>query len=824
MHTVNLSDFYAELRADFSADPSRVLPDVVWHRKGDGWQAAKESDGVVRDAWGFGGRAERLYVTPRYPGCLCFVGGGSVPFERVIGKEGLRGAEWVAWVRELAGMLGRDASVLDKPRTPEQAAKDEAKARAGMVLADAWVLMMAAMRDARGKAGRDYMAARAVDITDDFPVGWCPSIAAIRDELVSMGHTREDIEAAGLDDSRWDGRVVVAWTDTRGVVRALQARRIDNVDEHKYLYASPLPGVYGLPDALRAMKKHNTRRVVVVEGVLDVLVARRTMGDLLPIIATGGTFSRLSAKVLGELRRAGVGSLVLATDNDKAGRDALLAMLPKLADTPDAPDAFVIPPESYGELKDPDAIMNTLGHGTFEAMVRAAIHWPRYVANVYLRDVSPDSPDTTRIEAVGSVLRAMGGRCPTRHLDADALDKLLADRTGYTREAIRERAAMVEAMAAREKAATELATAARELRTADDVAAVVARARDAMGLVSVGAGPSDPLRPDENDYDATVELIRNLKPGLRTGWAALDHENVGFRPGELSLIAARPSHGKTAILTHLVCSWLHAGVLGDRRVVFFSHEEPTRAMMVRMFAWLMYRISENDHEGPCDWGSKRIERMMQGEMFTGRDAACAKDAEMVIRDWLGRRITFVYRPHWDADTVKSEVAKYRDAGVVVCDYLQKIPPPPEDARKGRRDSRRDMEVTATARALKAAAVANEMPVILAAQIGRENSKRVAAQENAGSFFDFVKGVRSKALPRDDELREGGSEQEADLILAVMNYAKAYPNGEETKAMAKTPFDVGAIKNRYGMCPVWAELQFVRASNVILSPDNVSFPR
>jgi hypothetical protein len=49
--------------------------------------------------------------------------GGSVPFERVIGKE-LRGADWVAWVRELAGLLSRDASVLDKPRTPEQIAKD----------------------------------------------------------------------------------------------------------------------------------------------------------------------------------------------------------------------------------------------------------------------------------------------------------------------------------------------------------------------------------------------------------------------------------------------------------------------------------------------------------------------------------------------------------------------------------------------------------------------------------------------------------------------------------------------------------------------------
>jgi hypothetical protein len=805
--TTNICDFYNELRADFSADPSRVLPDVKWYRKGNGWQAGKESDSVVRDAWGFGGRAERLYTTPSIPGCLCFVGGGSVPFERVMGRAGLRGAEWVEWVRELAGLLSRDASVLDKPRTPEQAAKDEAKARSGLVLADAWVLMLAALRAAGGAAGRKYMAARAVDITDDFPVGWCPSIAAIRDELVSMGYSREDVEAAGLKDSRWDGRVVLAWTDARGCVRAFQARRIDNVDDDKYLYAGSLPGVYGLPDALQAMRKHNARRVVVVEGVLDVLVARRTLGDTLPIIATGNTFSRLSAKLLGELRGAGVGSLVLATDNDKPGRDALLAMLPKLADTADAPDAFVIPPESYGELKDPDAIMTTMGYGKFADMVAAAIHWPRYVANVYLADVTPESPDVARVEAVGAMVRAMGGRCPVRHMDADALDKLAAERTGFTSDVIRARAADEERRAARERAASELATAARELRTADDVAAVVARARDVLGLVDSGGVTSDWPKPSEWNYDAMAAQLRAMPPGLHTGWAALDDEDVAFRPGELSVIAARTSHGKTAILIHMLCSWLQSNAVRGR-TLFYSHEEQPAFICSRMIAWLAWQLGREAFNG----SAKDVRRWMAtgklGENVVGLQHV--KAAQALVSQWLAERVDIVYRPRWTADQIEQHANAAREVGLVMCDYLQRIQPP---SMGKRRDVRRDMEVSEICRRLKAVAADMGVPVIAAAQLNRDSAARARGDGAPPPFPEYVDDVRGGGMPRLEELREGGSEQEADMVLAVMNFATDYPR---TLELSATPFDVGAIKNRYGRVNVWSQLLIEQKPGVIIA--------
>jgi hypothetical protein len=69
------------------------------------------------------------------------------------------------------------------------------------------------------------------------------------------------------------------------------------------------------------------------------------------------------------------------------------------------------------------------------------------------------------------------------------------------------------------------------------------------------------------------------------------------------------------------------------------------------------------------------------------------------------------------------------------------------------------------------------------------------------------------MPRLEELREGGSEQEADMVLAVMNFATDYPR---TLELSATPFDVGAIKNRYGRVNVWSQLLIEQKPGVIIA--------
>ena len=63
------------------------------------------------------------------------------------------------------------------------------------------------------------------------------------------------------------------------------------------------------------------------------------------------------------------------------------------------------------------------------------------------------------------------------------------------------------------------------------------------------------------------------------------------------------------------------------------------------------------------------------------------------------------------------------------------------------------------------------------------------------------------------LREGGSEQEADLILGLLNYAADY-RSDDDPAPDETPFEVGTLKNRAGTPGRWGELVFEGRFNLL----------
>jgi replicative DNA helicase len=70
-----------------------------------------------------------------------------------------------------------------------------------------------------------------------------------------------------------------------------------------------------------------------------------------------------------------------------------------------------------------------------------------------------------------------------------------------------------------------------------------------------------------------------------------------------------------------------------------------------------------------------------------------------------------------------------------------------------------------------------------------------------------------ARPDLHNLREGGSEQEADLVLGLMNYA-ADLRTEADSDHATNLYEVGVLKNRYGDVGKWAALAFEGASGLI----------
>jgi len=326
---------------------------------------------------------------------------------------------------------------------------------------------------------------------------------------------------------------------------------------------------------------------------------------------------------------------------------------------------------------------------------------------------------------------------------------------------------------------------------------------------------AEPGLASENPTFSVDELIGELRKtsnGIPTGWDAVDTLGVRFRPKELALLAARTGHGKTSALVNIAMRML--GGLSDagrpEPLLYYSHEEPPEHILCRLIALLAIRPIE-------PWTVTEIREHFSGASGSNpnRNAGdfAQLDGALDRLRALESGIVVIHKPAWSAAQIGNHarsIAAARGVGAVFIDYLQRIPVSPSLHA-------RDQEIALTGRMLKSLAIDIGAPVIAGAQVDRDvipdgyqDRVRKAA---SGSIADALEVMKS-ARPDLNYLREGGSEQEADLILGLMNYA-ADLRVEASAVQATTDhYEVGVLKNRYGPTGKWAELSYSGSSGLI----------
>jgi replicative DNA helicase len=298
--------------------------------------------------------------------------------------------------------------------------------------------------------------------------------------------------------------------------------------------------------------------------------------------------------------------------------------------------------------------------------------------------------------------------------------------------------------------------------------------------------------------DAMLEAIRNTPKGLMTGWSSLDHAGIRLRPKELTIIAGRTGHCKSTALLNVVIHQLCRSKDFTGKLVFFSHEEPVELVTCRLIA-LATRI--NDGQESDWWSFENVRRHFSGDPVSGLSVRALDEAVAWLRG-LEDRLEIIWKPGWNSQSICQYVRAMGSAAAVFMDYLQRVPPP-DSSRKA---DRRDMDISATARDFKTLAIEQSIPVIVAAQIGRQAVDSAILRNIKGldeeEAIEALRGMR----PELNHLREGGSEQEADMILGLMNYAADM----STEAGSKRPpiarrLDIGVLKQRYGPPGTWFTL-------------------
>ena len=274
---------------------------------------------------------------------------------------------------------------------------------------------------------------------------------------------------------------------------------------------------------------------------------------------------------------------------------------------------------------------------------------------------------------------------------------------------------------------------------------------------------------------STVEQLQYLEKnkgrmtGCGTDFYQLDKMTNGFQSGDLCILAARPSVGKT---TFAINCAVRMALNYKRSVAFFSLEMSKEQIATNML---------------CAESRVKSHHIRQGNLnrseWTKITSAAGRlhEANVFIDDSTGLSVASL---RGKARRLKRE----HDIDCIIVDYLQLMDAP--------RAENRQQEISVISRSLKGLARELEVPIIALSQINRSSEK-------------------DQRKPRMSDLRESGAiEQDADLVMFL--WRQDYQNEEAAEAADETagrPTQLIMAKQRNGP---------TGSVNLLFFPETMSF--
>ncbi len=346
-------------------------------------------------------------------------------------------------------------------------------------------------------------------------------------------------------------------------------------------------------------------------------------------------------------------------------------------------------------------------------------HQILFGAMVRLKDRNQPVDLTTLNSALQDedLLEAVGGVVALAEIaDYEATAANSAHYAGIVREAAKKRNLI--------SVASEIASLGYDRRESADKLLDTAQGRIFTLGTEQGSQSLESLSTGMHDAINHIDMLMNRSgelTGLPTGFAKLDQLTGGLQPGDLFILAARPSMGKTALALNVA---RNAAVDSGLKVAVFSLEMTTRSLVMRMLS----------SEAKVDFSAFRS-GLISSEVHGRLMAAAARLAEAGI---------------WIDDTGAATVLEIRAKSrrlraehgldLVVVDYLQLAH---GDGGAGSREQ----EISEISRGLKGLAKELNIPVLALSQLNRGPESR-----------------KEDKRPMLADLRESGAiEQDADII-------------------------------------------------------------
>jgi replicative DNA helicase len=383
------------------------------------------------------------------------------------------------------------------------------------------------------------------DIIRKFEIGILPPAKDIISKMVEK-YSYEEETARGnieklLNVTKWNdstnyeftkNNITVAWKDENGVIKGFLLRKPTEKKNisNKYMSSKGVQKSKILFN-LHNYKEDSGKKLVIVEGHFDALSATHLSSekvqDKYHFVASGGRSVSIEQAVL--LKNRGITEVILLLDNDKAGED-YKSSLKNLSERGILISVSKILTEY--EVKDIDELLknNPEEEKIMEILENAEVQELEKIKIEF---------DKKKEEIISQVEKEFLAQ---EELDTYKLQKLKIEESAF-----------------------KLEESLREAISKKDISTILKVATEYNKKTYEDIINDRPYSKEEYEADMSRELL-----GFKTGFKELD-DHVFIEPGTLTMVAGRPSHGKTTMMLNMFRNMID--VNKDNSFLFYSYEE-----------------------------------------------------------------------------------------------------------------------------------------------------------------------------------------------------------------------------------------------------------
>jgi DNA primase catalytic core len=751
----------------------QLLPEFDLQYKRRYWQSAKNN--MLKTDSTEGSSGASVYVYENRPGILKSYKASSPNRNLVNYLADRNGHTWIESVRFLSDFsgIGIPTNIFAETAEIREVAKKREKYRTVWQELERYFQYLLQHDDTASEHRKYLQNARGFteDDIDHSGIGFYPgkqrSIAYLK------GHDFEEDDIENIlntftADERFN--LCIPVSDKIGRTSGFILRNIDpKAKGDRYRYTEGFEKSKQLFNHTSTALKHSSP-LILVEGQIDSkLIESRNLGRAASI--NGSDLSEAQIEILFE---SGEKTLVLAFDGDEAGKMATAKAIDKLLLHAKSEEITILIAQLPPDYKDPNDLLLAQGDSALQKILDESASLPIWLNWHIIENIAGTNAQfLTAIQEekyIASVAKyaALIKNQLSRGRFVDVFMKSHGDNSNISRQTLEEAAAKLryDQQVEEETKALQKATleANKILRTGNLLGAKTYLEKHLSKFTS--AEIKDRVKP--YSFSEFLEETASEPDDLKSGIDALD-DIIRIPQSAITLIAARPSHGKTSLMLNMFYNMIE--LYPEKQFYFFTYEEPAKYLLLKIlnrmlfeeFAYATdlsflrnYQAGKKDFKKEIEEAKKKLNNLISTKRLN-IFSFNLNDAEL-------------------AEAIKAQYTKGK-TGAVFIDYIQKIPV--NQSVKGYEVIK---QISNTI--LNKIAVPMQIPVILGAQFNRE-----ARASRIGDLHA-------------DMLREGGDlEQDANTVLGLLNYNftedKGDDNGDEFLKGKVAQLDVKSLKYRNG---------------------------